>query len=201
MKIRLLTLGVVILVAVLVCLSAGCTTTTKPSPSPVTVKSTTQTTTSNVSSASTPSIINLDANEFTQRWSNATQNYTIVTPFTKSLNERGHPVYTGKYSSKLSPTSTSYTEITIEGCKDKTDTRQTYEALKANTLRTGYVQNAEDDEIYIQKYYPQSSELMLWSGYKPINAEEALNIIITQHKPDNLNIGYYVQLTKFQSPL
>ena len=102
---------------------AGCTggVTNATSPTPVA-------STARVSPAPTRNTATIpSAKEFTDRWVRYYSNdsdYTVITPFTKEVNERGHATFTGVIRAPYDHG--DQTEI-FELCKDKADAQQTYQ--------------------------------------------------------------------------
>lgn len=123
------------------------------------------------------------ANEFTDRWARDNSNDTVVTPFTKSVNERGHVTFTGL---TRGPYSHGDKTRIFELCKDKADAQRTYQQEVDQASLSGYIIDSRDENNTI--------------GH--IQSNEALTntIIIGWNSPDDYGIGYYVEAIKMLAP-
>ena len=146
----------------------GVTNTTNPSPA----------------ASTTPS-----ANEFTDMWVRSHSNDTLVTPFTKSVNERGHVTFTGV---TRGPYSHGDEPNIFELCKDKADAQQTYQQIVNQTSLSGYMFDSRD----LNTLQDKSTVV----GWIPSNKALEDTIIIGWNPPDDYGVGYYIQTIKMLSP-
>ena len=98
---------------------------------------TSNTTGPSASTCSLANATNLSASEFSDRYLSA-YNDTIVTPFSKTTNERGHIVYTGVTNSSSGE---GINKVTVELCKSEADAQQTFQQQINAARLKGYVQS------------------------------------------------------------
>ena len=168
---------------------AGCTggTTNTTSTSPTTSAATATskgTQAPNLENASIPT-----AGEFSNMWVRAHPNDTLVTPFTKSVNERGLVTFTGV---TRGPYSHGDETNIFELCKDKADAQQIYQQVVNQASLSGYVFDSRDLNTIQDK-----STIV---GWIPSNKALEDTIIIGWNPPDDYGVGYYIQTIKMLSP-
>ncbi|MGB8311661.1 MAG: hypothetical protein WCE81_07340 [Halobacteriota archaeon] len=176
---------------------AGCTenTTNTSSPSPV---ASTATTTRKVTPTPTPVATSIPtASEFTDRWVRSNPNDTLVTPFTKSVNERGHVTFTGVYRYSGPFRDADYTS-TFELCKDKADAQQTYQQAVNQASLAGYMIDSQDKNK--NEGGILDTDIAVMTGHIPSNKALTNGIVIGCQYPDDYGIGYYVDTSKFLEP-
>ena len=132
------------------------------------------------SSSSSTDAANLSASELSDRYLSV-YNDTIVTPFSKTTNERGHIVYAGVTSSSSSE---GINKVTVELCKSEADARQTFQQ-QINAARL---------KGYVQSYTGNGT----WEGTKP--KDEATDYVITINMVspassdfNALGVGYVIE--------
>ena len=165
--------------------TGGITNTTSTSPT-----TSTATTTSKVTPTPTPATASIPtASEFSNMWVRSHPNDTLVTPFTKSVNERGHVAFTGV---TRGPYSHGDETNIFELCKDKADAQQIYQQLVNQASLSGYMFDSRD----LNTIQDKSTVV----GWIPSNKALEDTIIIGWNPPDDYGVGYYIQTTKMLSP-
>ena len=171
---------------------AGCTenvtNTTSPSPTASTAKTTSKASSTPKATATPAAPSTPTASEFTAMWQRNNLNETVVTPFTKSVNERGHVTFTGVTRSHNPFTGDVDSTDTFELCKDKADAQQTYQQLVNQASLRGYLIDSRDENST--------------AGHIQTNKALANTILISWNFPFvfDYGIGYYVETNKFLAP-
>lgn len=174
---------------------AGCTgnvtNTTSLSPATSTAKTTSKASTTPKATAIPAATSTPTASEFTATWERNNPDDILVTPFTMSVNERGHVTYTGLTKGLYSHG--DETNI-FELCKDEADAQQTYQKLVQQASLSGYhfgfkELNTIQDRTTVMGFIPA-----------PSSQELVNSIIIAWAPPNDYGIGYYVQTTKRLAP-
>ncbi len=155
---------------------------------------------SSLSSSSVSSPGALDAGEFSKQLLRIQPDTTIVKPFEKSVNERGHIVFSGVVRSSDDANAANDTAVMFEVCKDANDAKQTYVMSINKSKQAGYVSDSED---------ANNTDLDLsteWIGYKDLPGERgyARTIDITlgpvDAPYDDYGVGYYVETLIYTTP-
>ena len=174
---------------------AGCTenvtNTASPSPATSTAKTTSKAPSTPKATAIPAATSTPMASEFTATWERNNPDDILVTPFTKSINERGHVTYTGLTKGLYSHG--DETNI-FELCKDKTDAQQTYQQLVQQASLSGY------QFSYKELNTIQDRTTMTGFITAPSSQELVNSIVIGWAPPNDYGIGYYVQTTKRLAP-
>jgi hypothetical protein len=129
------------------------------------------------------------AKEFTDMWVRSHSNDTLVAPFTKSVNERGHVTFTGV---TRGPYSHGDEPNIFELCKDKEDAQQTYQQIVNQASSSGYMFDSRE----LNTIQDKSTVV----GWIPSNKALEDTIIIGWNSPDDYGVGYYIQTIKMLSP-
>ena len=71
------------------------------------------------------------------------QYYTVVTPFSKSVNNKGNTVYSGVVKDKTDKLEQYQRSVTIEALNDSASVKARYAQIKQGLQQQGYVQNID----------------------------------------------------------
>jgi hypothetical protein len=131
------------------------------------------------------------AREFTSIYGRINPNDAIVTPFTKSVNGRGHVTFTGV--TRTDNSNVDKTNI-FELCNNKANAQQTYQQLVSQASQSGYHFDPRDLNAI------QDRTSMMGHILAPSSQKLVQSIIISWDSPNDYGIGYYVETTKTLAP-